>query len=173
MKPKQLFLPGVRLLTTKDLIIESPDETTTFVAVRVEDRGDRLAVSIEKETVKGWNLPFRDVVFDRHGTIEAAVHVLRRSFCWEKATEIEGVTVWRLRTKLCGLVDFELFLITNWEIWNAAGVRRKERNSLAEELFGKRQVDATRLHCERIGLRYLVRRSQTKYSNKIPVLLFG
>jgi hypothetical protein len=142
--------PNVRLLTTEDLIVFSPEivefpERTTFPAVRVEDKGNGAEVSIGKETFKGWRLPFQDVALDRHGTIEAARRVLGRCFWWERVTEIDGSPVWRLRVRRYGDVGFQLFLIAHWVGWNAAGIKWDERNYLAQncEMFlGKMDRDA-------------------------------
>ena len=94
---------------------------------------------------------------DDHGTIEAAIRVLRRHFWWEKATEIDGSPVWRLRVRRYGDVGFELFLIAHWVDWNAAGVRWDEGNYLAqncEMALGKMEFKTFVRRCTRLWLKY-------------------
>ena len=111
-------------------------------------------VSIVKETFEDGHLPFRDVALDDHGTIAAAIRVLGRCFWWERATEIDGSPVWRLRVRRYGDVGFELFLIAHWVDWNAAGIRWDERNYLAqncEMALGKMELKTFVRRCERLG----------------------
>jgi hypothetical protein len=99
--------PNVRLLTTEDLIVVSPDGTkTTLVAVKTETKENGVEVSIAEEPFQDGHLPFRDAVLDKHGTVEAAMHVLSRHFRWEQMPEIEGGTpVWRRRAKRLEFLD--------------------------------------------------------------------
>ena len=72
-RDKGTALSGGRLFTTEDLIIVlSRRRTTTFPAVKIEKKGNGVEVSIVEETFQDGHLPFRDVVLDEHGTIEAA-----------------------------------------------------------------------------------------------------
>jgi hypothetical protein len=74
---KELRLSNVRLITTEDLIgVSRLEETTIFPAVKVAHK-EKAELSFVTETFEGVYLPFRHVVLDRHGTLEAATHVLR------------------------------------------------------------------------------------------------
>lgn len=160
MKPaiKELRSPNVRLRATEDLIVFSPEGTTTFPAVKVENKGNVAEVSIVIETRDG-HLAFRDAVLDDHGTIEAAIYVLSRHFRWEKITQTArfGTLVWKLKAK--SFEDFDLYIIAYWEGWNAAGIRWDERNYLAqtcEMSLGKMERKTFIQRCHRTGLKYRV-----------------
>jgi hypothetical protein len=140
------------------LIVFSPDGTTTFPAVKVENKGNVAEVSIVIETRDG-HLAFRDAVLDDHGTIEAAIYVLSRHFRWEKITQTArfGTLVWKLKAK--SFEDFDLYIIAYWEDWNAAGIRWDERNYLAqtcEMSLGKMERKTFIQRCHRTGLKYRV-----------------
>ena len=134
----------VRLVTCEDLTVFSPQEgITECAAMRVEsgkDKSgkDRVAVSIGRESFNG-HIVFRDLAFDAHGTIEAAIRVLRRRF-WLKeiARTARGIPMWSLQEekKNKGFEKrdcFDLFVITHWAEWNVRGILWKERNDLAQK----------------------------------------
>lgn len=154
MKPKQLIFQGVRFVTAEDLILVSDEGTITVVAAKVEN-GKTL--SIVKETFIDGHLQFHDVALDEHGTIQAAIHLLRRCFRWEKIAQTArfNTPIWKLKAKR--LEDFDLFVIAHWEGWNLTGVSWAERNYLAQTSdmsLGKMECDTFERRCRRLGLRY-------------------
>jgi hypothetical protein len=167
---KELRSPNVRLLTTEDLIVFSPEGTTSFIAVKVENKGNGVEVSIVKETRDG-HLAFRDAVLDDHGTIEAAIYVLSRPFRWEKITQTArfGTPVWELRMKR-DYEDFDLFVIVHWADWNRDGIRWKKRHDLAGEKFPvlgcRMKLKTFTRRSERLGLIYRLGKVKREKGNK-------
>jgi hypothetical protein len=164
MRPRQLFpSPQVRLLTIEELVMESR-VATSFPAVRIEDQGCGAVVSVGQETFTGADLPFRDVAFDVHGTIEAAGNFLRKHFWWERvAPEIVGMelSAFRLRVRNYREEGFELFVIAHWEGWNTQGVTWEKRNGIVRRSgeCGWMQVNTFVQRCHRMGLIYGGRQS--------------
>jgi hypothetical protein len=154
---KQLVFTGFRLVTSVDLIlVNEVERMITVMAVKVENG---LKLSIVKVQFVDGHLKFRDVILDEHGTIEAAISVLRRSFRWEKIGQMARFGTPLLRLKVKRIEDLDLFIIANWERWNESGVAWKERHYLAQSgefSIGKMEPKAFVQRCTRMGLRYIV-----------------
>jgi hypothetical protein len=161
VKPKQLFLPGgVRLLTEEELIVRSPNGTATFPALWIEYKGHgAFEVSFVKRTFEdNGHLPLRDVAFDVHGRIKAAIRVLIRTARWKVVNHVApaDTPLWELRSRRWREAYFDLFVIVHWEEWNTSGIQWDERNFLpqtksGEMSLGAMERDAFRQRCGRLS----------------------
>jgi hypothetical protein len=117
----------VKLYTTPDLKVDSPGGAwVTFAALRIEDKGDGVDVSL---CVVQLDKPvaFRAAVLNAHGTIQAGINLLHRAFTLEKKTEVPYgsrlTPVWKFKAQRNERDDcFDLFVIAHWQEWNEKGV---------------------------------------------------
>jgi hypothetical protein len=125
-----------------------------FAALRIEDKGDGADVSL---CVVGLDKPvaFRAAVLNAHGTIEAGINLLRRTFKLE-------TPLWKFKAKRNEKEDrFDLFVIAHWQEWNEADILWDKRNSIAQGdksgvSLGPMKLGAFRARCTRsLKLRYL------------------
>jgi hypothetical protein len=170
MKPKQLFLPGGGwLLTDEEFIVRSPNGTATVPAVRIDYKGHgAFEVSFFKKTFQdNGHLPLRDVAFDVHGTIEAAIRVLVRTARWKVVNHVapDGTPLWELVSRRWREAYFDLFVIVHWQEWNTSGIQWDERNFLAQKksgevCLGAMERDTFMRRCRRLRLKYRVCKKQ-------------
>jgi hypothetical protein len=170
MKPKQLFLPGGgQLLTDEELIVRSPNGRTTFPALRIDYKGHgAFEVSfVRKRFEDNGHLPLRDVAFDVHGRIEAAIRVLLRTARWKVVNHVApaDTPLWKLCSRRWREAYFDLFVIVRWEEWNTSGIQWDERNLLAQKKSGEMSLgamerDAFMRRCQRLRLKYRVCKKQ-------------
>ena len=170
VKPKQLFLPdGGRLFTEEASIVRSPDGTATVPAVRIDYKGYRaFEISFfRKRFEDSGHLPLRDVAFDVHGTIEAAIRVLLRTVRWKVVNHVApaDTPLLKLWSRRWREAYFDLFVIVYWEEWNTSGIRWDARNCFAQKESGEMSLgamerDAFVQRCRRLGLKYHVCKKQ-------------
>jgi hypothetical protein len=119
----------VKLLTHSDLVVHTLGETA-FPAVRIEDKGCRAELSLVARQFSR-RVIFRGVVLDEHGTIVAAINLLRKAFVWKETGRVfpwEDMPVWKLCDRRKPEDDnFDLWLIAQWKDWNEAGVLLADR----------------------------------------------
>ena len=168
---KGLKRGSVLWLTCDDLIAFSEEEqTTVFVALKIEFGSNGATVSVTKETFF-WCVAFQDVALDDDGTIEAGVGLLLRSFMWEEVARTArfGTSMWELRMKR-DYEDFNLFVIVHWADWNRDGIRWKKRHDLAGEKFPvlgcRMKLKTFMRRCERLGLIYRLAKVKREKGNK-------
>ena len=155
----------VKLYTTPDLIVESPGGAwVTFAALRIEDKGAGVDVSLCVVPPLDKPVAFRAAVLNEHGTIQAGINLLHRAFTLEKKTEVidgSGVKpLWKFEAKRNEKDDrFDLFVIAHWEEWNEAGILWDARFFLAQDdrQLSPRNMglDAFRKRYTQMGLKYM------------------
>jgi hypothetical protein len=157
-------LRRVKLLTHSDLVVRTPFGETAFPAVRIEDKRCKKEVSLVWRRFK-WRVIFREVVLDEHGTIVAAINLLRKICGWKETGRVfpwEDIPVWKPHERPYLEDDkFDLWLIANWEDRNEAGVLLDERfyQALKNDISPyNKTFGAFDMNIRRLGLVYRPRK---------------